>query len=378
MASAFIKNKGFFMLKVKNNRSLIAFLLCAITFNSMYTMDQPEKESVLGWVAVIGGVLLGGIAMKYLWQQPGEPFPFTELPQDMQNKIIELASLYSTAESLDIAARTINSLAQVNKELNQKINDPQFCLQLIKHLSKKFNLSNEKVAKKLNTQEAKKRLALQSQLFELCFSPYDLVKKIKSSYMSGTDLDFTYDANNPEEFNFLTYTAKRNPNHPKEVIPLMIISLMLYSGIAAKDRDFLFDFLSKNSDINATNNDGMTALMFVCSNSLSSKNTTICINELSRNPKHNINQQDLKGNTALMYLVGENAVYYNTEDVNSVSIATGINDLINTGADPEIANFAGTTPLQALLQAPNQDSQEIQEAIVVLKEAIAQKYIQKK
>jgi len=309
------------MLKTKKGRLLTAFLLSAITFNNTYTMDQPEKESILGWVAVIGGVLLGAVAMKYLWQsQPDKPLSFTELPKDIQNQIIELTSLYSTAESIDIAARTINSLAQVNKELNQKINDPKFCLQLIKHLSEKFGLSNEVVAKKLHTQEAKRRLALQKELSNVCkFAFAKNIEPIKKLYENGADLEFTY------EMPLLAPT------------PLMLFIYKPSSIEEISAQKNLEQLLTLPININqAEPKQGKTALMLACR----AFYQAWAITPLLNNPNIAINQQDHKGNTALM-------VYLTSGEELSEQI---LKNFITAGADPSLANFAGKTPLQELLQ----------------------------
>jgi len=309
------------MLKTKKGRLLIAFLLSAITFNNTYTMDRPEEEGILGWVAVVGGVLLGAVAMKYLWQsQPNEPFLFSELPQDMQNKIIELASLYSTAESIDIAAQTINSLAQVNKELNQKINDPKFCLQLIKHLSEKFSLSNEVVTKKLQTQEAKRRLALQKQLYDACTFEIDF-EPIKNAYYNGADLEFTYEM---------------PPLAPTPLL-LFIYNLTVVDEIFAQKN--LQQLLTLPININhAEPKQGKTALMIACQKFY---RAAWAIPIFLTNPNIKINQQDNDGNTALMLYVKFGGQL--SEQI--------LKDFITAGANPNLANFAGETPLQELVRA---------------------------
>src|SRR5665213_2945927 len=110
------------MKMTKKNRAVIAFLLCAITFNT-YSMNRAWRT--LGWVSLVGGVILGVMAINELFeQQPIEsslvekPLTFTDLPKDQQYQVIQLLSLNTNAESLEVAAKIINSLAQVNHDLN--------------------------------------------------------------------------------------------------------------------------------------------------------------------------------------------------------------------------------------------------------------------
>src|SRR6266404_2029377 len=157
---------------IKKISSFIAFLLLATTFNA-YTMESQQPS----FIKTVRNILRRRAAINTLWQkQANEPyssFAFTSLPKDMQHHIIHLLSLYTTADSLETAAFTINALAQVNHELNGLINNPLFCLEIIKNCAKKFNLSEQAVAKTLKTKEAKRREKLQDKLYQLCssFSP---------------------------------------------------------------------------------------------------------------------------------------------------------------------------------------------------------------
>src|SRR6266446_10297661 len=93
-------------------------------------------------------------------------FAFNQLIPELKAYLIESLASMSTATTLEEATKTINALAQTNKELNQLINDPAFCLKLIKHLAQKFNCTDEKAAKTLQTKAAKERSELQSQFLE--------------------------------------------------------------------------------------------------------------------------------------------------------------------------------------------------------------------
>ena len=285
---------------VKKINSLIALLLLTTTFNG-YSMEQPPRgNNYLGWAAIVGSVLLGAIAIKMLWQsQPSEPFPFTDLPKEIQDQIILLLSLNSTATSLKEAVDTINSLAKVNHKLNKLINNPKFCLQIIKHLAIKFNYSDEQVAAELQTKESQRRLNLQHELKLLCINDGP---NFQSLCDQGADLNFTYNTRIPNFF----------------ITPLMIAR---WSGI----------------------------LNNLCS---------------MKNKGLDINQRNNKGETALMMALKESHV--------SSTFFT----LLKEGADPEIADNNGLTPLQFLQEKePNQFY--VKEAIEKIQDAIRKKHEKK-
>jgi hypothetical protein len=125
-----------------------------------------------------------------------EPFNLTGLPKDMQNKITALAIMGANAESLQAAAFTIDSLAQVNQELNTLINDPKQCLAIIKSLAKRFDVADMVACKALNTKRAKIQQNLQQELYELCIDTdiprNKLIKKLAHLISKNADMNFTY------------------------------------------------------------------------------------------------------------------------------------------------------------------------------------------
>ena len=285
----------------KKTGSFIALLLIATTFNA-HSMKRANPMRVLpagtlitlpsGQVLeVIGDILLDSKNVNTLLLTP--PFEFTQLPIEVREHIIYLLSLETTATSLKTAALTINSLAQVNKELNTLINNPQFCLQIIKHLSKKFKCSDEETANVLQTQEAKRLIKLQNELKLFCESAppktfFDIT--IKSSVISlaslieqGVDLNFTYAS---QFYNtYTTFTPLIHALAKPEVLEQLCA-------------------VEKN--------------------------------------KLNINQCNLEGNTALIRAI-------NRQLIPSIHI------LLDAGADPKLANFAGLTPLAAAQDTGNKE-----------------------
>ena len=146
----------------KKINSFIILMLLATTFNSysmepqMYAWSTPKH-----YVEYVGNVLLNNIPFT---EEQKQTSTFAELPQEIQDRIIDLLIKSSTTDSLEAAGIAINTLTGINWALYALINNPQFCLQLIKHLAMKFNCSDEEVAQALAVHEAEKQLKLQKKL----------------------------------------------------------------------------------------------------------------------------------------------------------------------------------------------------------------------
>jgi hypothetical protein len=285
------------MIAPKKISSFITLLLFAATFNT-YSMKRALPTGTLimlpsGQVMqIVGDIILYNTNLNTLLLEP--PFEFTQLPKDVQDLIIQLLTLETTATSLETAAYTINSLAQVNKELNEFINNPEFCLEIIKHLAQKFDCTDQEATASLQTPEAKRRLHIQNQLKLFCentsptksFFKITSIKNIptlESLIEQGVDLNFTY--------------TSSFYHHHFTFTPL----------IFALSKEVILEKL--------------------CS--------------IEKN-KININQCDLDGNTALIIAVDRKLI-------SSVEI------LLNAGVDPEYANNVGQTPLQVAKESGDQE-----------------------
>lgn len=125
-------------------------------------MDQSNKKKpsktrrLKKWVYGVGDTIIERITLGQFVSD--NPFNLSGLPKDIQAEIINLLAVSTTAKSLENVARTINALAQVNKELNTLINDRDFSSQIINSLSQKFGRSPRDVSLMLQTQGARKRL----------------------------------------------------------------------------------------------------------------------------------------------------------------------------------------------------------------------------
>lgn len=183
---------------MSNKKNICLAFLFTITIFSSYSMENRYQQFKKTIRNILRGREQADVLLPQQLNEPNEPQPsfqlFTNLPKDIQHYIINLLILYNTTKSMKEAAFIINSLAQVNKELNATINDDKFCLQLIKYLAKKFNVSDQEVATSLQTQEAKQRMQLQNDLYQLCtsFSPEELPHSLSLLIELGVDLEFTY------------------------------------------------------------------------------------------------------------------------------------------------------------------------------------------
>lgn len=267
----------------KKISSFIALVLLATTFSShkTYTMEPEQPESA----------------------------SFADLSPEMQYYFIQLISTTSNATSLQEAGKIINALAQTTPELNQMINEPKFCLKIIKNLAKKFDCSDQEAAEALQTQEAKNRLDIQKQFLNVCqqnnFNEFQLLYE---KYKGYVDLNFTF------------YMYKRNQIPMEE-------ETFLTLAIKNKNCPFIKILLDYGTNIHQISR-GKTPLMVAV---FHQDITTIeC---LLKNPNIIINQQTNTGLTALIW-----AIFSQNKSI--------INLLLNAGADPEIANDKGNTPLQ--------------------------------
>ncbi|HLC07451.1 MAG TPA: ankyrin repeat domain-containing protein [Candidatus Babeliales bacterium] len=302
-------------MKIIKNKVFLTLLLLTPAC-TVYTMDEPPKKTsktrrIAQWAMIAGDLLLGNIPVQkiHLIEQTSEPFAFTELPKELQNTIKVLLLTGATAKTLNEVAFTITSLAQVNRELNELINGPTFCLQIIKSLSKRFDCPDFDVCLALQIKQAKSQYELQKKLLDLCIQQKEPnQQRFALLCYQGVDLEFTYSYDN------------------HIATPLMIASL---------NNNFMIGYLlNAGANVNQSNPDGITALMLT-----SQEDTTrLAMNRLIISPDIVINQQDKAGNTALMYAL------INNDNIKNLQ------RLLDKKADPELPNSAGITPLMAAQQ----------------------------
>lgn len=179
---------------------VFSLLIVMCTADAMLT----PKEQLLKMTRIAVETAIGNMPRQIITAQKNlkkndEPFDLTGLPKEMQTKIKTLAIMGANAESLQVAAYTINSLAQVNQELNNLINTPEYCLTIIKSLAKRFDVADMVVCKTLQTSQAKIQQDLQQRLYDLCLnlniSKHNLEARLVSLYLQKADINFTYHEN---------------------------------------------------------------------------------------------------------------------------------------------------------------------------------------
>lgn len=82
--------------------------------------------------------------------------PFHNLPIELKMRMV--FDVIGTSDSLEKAIEKIKTLASTDGLLAKKLNASQFCLQVIKQLAKKFDISDEEAARMFGTTEAIRRL----------------------------------------------------------------------------------------------------------------------------------------------------------------------------------------------------------------------------
>jgi hypothetical protein len=340
--------------KLRRASLLCALLLLALSFNTYktYTME-PEDVKKIGWIALAGAAIVGGYTaykqfLSYIHEEPIQPFNFSDLPKDIQKYIIALLAQKSSAKSLKEAAQIINSLAQANHSLNTLINDPQFCLQIIKSLAQQFKKADSEASRELQIKEARRRYDMQEKFKILFDSDNFTKKKFDDLYKEypDVDLNFTYDTPG------VTFSGAEYGD------TLFYIGFSDNKNIDAIKLQCLLD---SNADVNYFSRGAITALMLEIS-----FNTPKIVTMLCQYPKTKLNEQNKYGETALSRGLGIYKNYYV-----SPYFIKNIQILLDAGADPELANNNGLTPLQLAQQIGDQ------EIIDLIQNAIEKKHEKK-
>lgn len=170
-------------MKISKN-SLVAALILALSINT------HAMNTFSNWIEKVGLILLGATDISQLYlspvaamdspqsSPPTEFHRFTELPKDLQNEIIGLLTVATTAKSMKEALETINALSQVNKQLNTLINSPEYRSQIMKHLAQKFNINEDAIRFRLQPEKEEKRWSLENiQTLEQAVKMIDKISK---------------------------------------------------------------------------------------------------------------------------------------------------------------------------------------------------------
>jgi hypothetical protein len=230
--------------------------------------------------------------------------------QNLNQKILN--SIITTAPSFDIAVQTIRHFEQTSpwKEL---CNEPNNCLDIIKHCSKTFNLPNEKVALALQIPASSTWYLKQLALENICQQQYRPMNPnvLQALMQQNVDFGFTYGT--------------------EQCTPL-IIALKNISCTPG-----LLEWLIEKGQahINNLSENNWTALMY----SVYEGNTPNMALALLKCQNIEVNHQDNDGNTPLLLLLQSKRFKNYTDNI------TVVKKLLEKGADPELANNEGIRPL---------------------------------
>ncbi len=314
---------------MKKNSILILLLITSTS--TAFGMEPENKNGNNGWLTFVTDALLHGTKPleHFLHQDP----KFEYLPSEEQAKTLFFLTKNNTASTLESSADAINSLTKINIQLNTLINKPSFCFKLIKHLAQRFHCSDEIATQALQTKEAQHRLAIQ-KTFKTLFAQWDFdVEKFEDlydQYKNYVDLNFTYQHSNHTRYD--------------DQSTLLINSALYESPYKAVKIESLL--ATNKVNINYQNAYNETALI-ACA--YTNDNPAV-LQLLCKSPNIHIDLQDNHGNTALM------ATCLSKENKHLQSGCIFI--LLHAGANPEIANNKGQTPLTV-----NKDVKRIQDAI---------------
>ena len=239
------------------------------------------------------------------------------LPEEIQKLIISFCTYRSFTHQPKIATHTIRNFYYTQKKYYPLITDPQFISQLINKLAYQFYCSHETIAKFLDTKESKRQLALQYELKKICDrSDYHFYQSNQATLIKlidkGVDLEFSYNYKSSQRTALMFCTTYYN---------------------------HIFNHLFTISNINTVTPHGLTALHL--SAGMSPLYPFSC-NKICEHPEININQQNNRGETALLYSL----IRRKGCSIGNLFIKA-IEKLLEKGANPELGNKYGLTPLKA-------------------------------
>ena len=232
-----------------------------------------------------------------------------QLPTELVKHII-----INGSESLQDAAQLTSVFAQINKTLHNLLNNDAMCLKLIKNLSASFNSSNEEVAETLQIKSARNRFYLQHTFRGKCENSPFCDKYISNTFgnlkKDDVYLDFTYGKNHLTALMFTT----AYPNENEKIAKWLI---------------------ENGANINAyTKDDFHTSYYAVQCQPI--------VPLLLKHPEFRINLRGQNGNTPLINLLLHISAWNHGDQTEKLYIAT--QQLLESGADPELANNKGMTP----------------------------------
>ena len=253
-------------------------------------------------------------------------YSFDEIvPKEIQNIIVHFATNGTSARTLKEATLTTKALLCTNTYFYNHINRPLFSDNLIKDLATKYYCSHETAAKSLHTKQSKQRLALQYKLKEICCKKEEEEGEEKKEDKLLSELNTLISNRINLEFIYNHGSFQKTP-------------LMITMSCNSKLFDLLLEY---GADINGTNSLGVSPLHL----SISNPDCENYYMQIMTHPKTNINQQNNRGETPLLYCLTRKKNKYPNR-----TLARIVRELITAGADPKRSDKKGLTPLTAAQQ----------------------------
>lgn len=315
---------------------------------SLPTICNFIYEKKMRLKLILPGFFLFILPIHAMKRSHSLPNQISNLQNVIEEIIVHHATEYPLAQKPKEATKTVNTLAKTNKKFNQLINNPHNNKKIINNLSYNLYCSHETIARMLWTKQSKEQLRLQHDLRKLCCSTYifyefgDLAllktRKLNELIARNVDLEFTYNRAN------------------LQATPLILT--------AHNADDTMFKILLKqNIDINTCNSHGITLLKFLTEIYPITEFSFNYFKKIIKLPGLKINQQNRHGETALLRCL-VHRIPRNLSD----SFITIVEELLNAGADPELANNKGLTPRAVAQQLNNGRITDL------IKEAIEKKH----
>jgi hypothetical protein len=308
----------------------IIMMILLIAAGDVRGMNQPQKS--LGLMAYFIQVV--GDIRQWWITEPLKPFPFEQLPIDLQKHVLLLLSVDSQVKSFKDAAYSFNSFARVNKDFYALLCEPVFCFDLIKNVARAVKCSDITGAKAFKMPEARRRVSIQNKLQFLCSSSMPSKDTFDKLYSDGVDLEFGY----------FWYT-----NEHDWLSPLMLA--------ARNNKKITVGWLlEKGVNINQANHEGKTALMYAFEG---------IVPQLLAVEGIAINQQDIYGDTALMYHIRNGGKHGTSVEI--------IQKLLSAGADPVLGNYYGMMPLKLAQEHMPAAPERLSQIVTLLENIIAKR-----
>jgi hypothetical protein len=253
---------------------------------------------------------------KYNHQKTKTPFcdSFDILPPEIQSIIIHFVPHNVKVKTPREACSRVRTLLHINKHSHEIVDNPKFIDGLIETFSSRFHCSHETIARLLYTKQSQNRLTIQLRLKNLCCSEKSekddpLLPTLNTLISDKVKLEFTY-------------------NHDGyQKTPLMIST--------GYDNNVFESLLEQGANINGHNSTGTCTLQYAIRN----PENESCILQLITHPEIDINHQNSRGETVLLYFL------IHVKKPLGPLVVSILTRLLDAGANVKLPDKKGKTPL---------------------------------